>query len=341
MAERRPVTREDYEAEVAELRRLRAEYENKWTSLRRIVASIRRWERIIADLEARFAELRRIGWARLRMPERREYLNIRDVRLGRARAFWLGWDTERTSIITEIKHEREEIRSLEAEIARKIVIVEYFLTITVNNPEWGTTRPAPATYRYRAGTTATVTAIPAEGYTLDYWQLNDTKVEPHPGDTINILMDKNHTLTAVFTPIVKQLVHAKIIIYSTVQGKPPKPYTKRFQAIWNVDAIRDPATGEIDYSAKLTEKEIDVCMDYFYALWNWTSLPPRASEPVWIESGQWEEIAEPQGADLKEASVRKNEEETYRRRYIPPEVVYVPSKSESEEMMKLVKGEEK
>jgi len=123
LAERRYVTREEYGAEVAELRRLRREYDAKWDSLRRIVTNIRRWEKIIADLETRFAELRRTGWRYLRGPERREYLSIRDVRLPRARAYWLGWDTERTSIITEIKREREDIRRLEAEIALKIIIV--------------------------------------------------------------------------------------------------------------------------------------------------------------------------------------------------------------------------
>ena len=123
MAERRPVSKEEYERELRELGSLRREYDAKWASLRRIVANIRRWERIIADLETRFAELRRAGWPRLRALERREYLAIRDVRLPRARAYLLGWDTERTSIIIEIKREREDIRRLEAEIALKIIIV--------------------------------------------------------------------------------------------------------------------------------------------------------------------------------------------------------------------------
>jgi len=141
----------------------------------------------------------------------------------------------------------------------------------------------------------------------------------------------------VFAQIVKQLVHAKIIIYSIVRGKPPKPYTKRFQGFYNVDAIRNASTGEIDYTARLTEKEIDACIDDFYARWNWATLPARTTRPVWIESGEWEDIPEPRGADLKQLSVREEEEEIYTKYFVPPETVYIPGKSESEEMMNLLK----
>jgi len=138
--------------------------------------------------------------------------------------------------------------------------------------------------------------------------------------------------------IVKQLVHAKIIIYCIVSAKPPKKYTKRFQAFYNVDAIRNSETGEIDYSAKLTIKEIDVCMDTFYAFWNWAYLPSRAQEPRWIESGEWEEIPEPKGADVKQLSVREEEREVFSKHFVPPEVLYEPTKKETEAMMKLVES---
>lgn len=138
----------------------------------------------------------------------------------------------------------------------------------------------------------------------------------------------------------KQLIHAKIIIYTIVSARPPKRYRKRFQGFFNVDALRDVDTGEIDYSAKLTQKEIDHCIDVFYAAWNWAYLPTEAQEPRWIESGEWETIDEPKGADLKQLSVRENEEETYSRVYRPPEVVYEPSEKEIEEMMALLEKEE-
>jgi hypothetical protein len=140
---------------------------------------------------------------------------------------------------------------------------------------------------------------------------------------------------------VKQLIDAKIIVYSIVRAKPPKKYTKRFQAFYDVDAMRDQTTGEMDYSARLTQKEIDACIDYFYALWDWASLPDQASRPVWIESGEWGEIETPQGADLKQASVREDKEETYDKHFTPPEVVYVPTPSEIAEMKKFVSGKNK
>lgn len=130
------VSREEYEREVEELKRLREEYEPKWRRLYHIVSRIRYWERRIATLEARFAELRRIGWRYLHAPERREYLRIRDIELPKARAYWLGWDTERTGILTEIRRQRADIRRLEEEIARKIVIpILYRVKIRLYNEE--------------------------------------------------------------------------------------------------------------------------------------------------------------------------------------------------------------
>lgn len=246
---------------------------------------------------------------------------------------------ELTGVLVLISSLTALIRSESARLERKrIVLARRQLTITVNNSAWGTTTPAPGTYTYPRGTTATVTAKPREGYALEQWELDGVQVKPHPGDTINVLMDRDHLLNAVFVQVVKQLVHAKIIVYSVVRGPRPKPYTKRFQSFNNVTAVRDATTGEIDFDDPLTQKEIDACIDYFYALWNWTSLPARASEPVWIESGEWQEIDEPDVADLKEASVRENEEETYHRKFTPYEVIYVPSKSEKEAMIKRVFG---
>jgi len=132
----RRVSREEYEREVAELNRLRSEYDAKWRRLYYIVSRIRYWEKRIASLEARYAELRRIGWRYLRAPERREYLHIRDIDLPIARAYRLRWDTERTTIISEIRHLKSEIARLEAEIAHKVVVpVLYRVKIRLYNEE--------------------------------------------------------------------------------------------------------------------------------------------------------------------------------------------------------------
>lgn len=136
----------------------------------------------------------------------------------------------------------------------------------------------------------------------------------------------------------KQLVHVKIIIYSVVAARPPKKYTKRFQAFYNVDALRDQDTGDIDYTAKLTQKELDICLDDFYVRWGWHYPPPEATTPKWIESGEWETLEEPKGADVKQLSIRENEEEVYDFRFRPPEILYEPSKKESEDMKKLLEG---
>lgn len=138
-------------------------------------------------------------------------------------------------------------------------------------------------------------------------------------------------------PPKKRLVHVKIIVYSIVSPRPPKkPYDKRFQAFYNVDAIRDEEIGEIDYSAKLTQKEIDACIEAFFGWWGWLILPQGASEPKWIESGMWEEITNPKGADVKQLSIREDEVEVYSKRFRPPQPIYQPTKKEAEELLQLV-----
>lgn len=288
-----------------------------------------------------------------------EYLVfVRNIYAGTSRILsgLRGWQIRETAILERVDELREslvriiaEINSLKTQIDAETYRLErkrsflITLTIKVNNPQWGTTTPAPGTYRYRSGTTAIVTAIPAQGYKLDYWDLDGTRVEPQPNDTISVLMAIDHTLIAVFSAeavvVIKQLVDVKIIVYSIVRGRRKRKYTKRLQAFYDVDALRDHSTGEIDYSSKLTQKEIDKCIDYFYALWNWTSLPDEASKPVWIESGEWREITEPQGADLKQVSVREEEEETYNNSFSPFQVVYTPTEKEKREMLRLKEGQ--
>jgi len=70
----------------------------------------------------------------------------------------------------------------------------YELTITTTSG--GTTNPPPDTYIYRSGIVVSITAIPNHGYLFDHWELDDVNV----GSTnpYKVLMDKNHTLKAVF-----------------------------------------------------------------------------------------------------------------------------------------------
>jgi hypothetical protein len=72
-------------------------------------------------------------------------------------------------------------------------------TLTITSTTGGTTNPPPATYIYEEGETATVQALPNSGYMLDHWELDAMNVGPT--NPIDVLMDTNHTLHAVFTRI--------------------------------------------------------------------------------------------------------------------------------------------
>ncbi|MEM1551573.1 MAG: carboxypeptidase regulatory-like domain-containing protein [Candidatus Bathyarchaeia archaeon] len=76
----------------------------------------------------------------------------------------------------------------------------YTLTITVNNPEWGTTDSnyPPGSYQFPEGATVTVTAIPYEGYRFVNWNLNgETRTE----NPITITIDRDYTLNANFEQV--------------------------------------------------------------------------------------------------------------------------------------------
>ena len=74
---------------------------------------------------------------------------------------------------------------------------QYSLTIAV--PVHGTTDPVPGTYTYDEGSLVDVTAIPDDGWTLDYWDLDGSNV----GDAnpYTVTMNADYTLTAFFTEI--------------------------------------------------------------------------------------------------------------------------------------------
>ncbi len=67
--------------------------------------------------------------------------------------------------------------------------------LIISTTTGGTTDPAPEAYEYDEGSTATVTAHPAEGYRLDHWELNGDLRTENP---IAIVMDQDYNLLAVF-----------------------------------------------------------------------------------------------------------------------------------------------
>jgi hypothetical protein len=186
------------------------------------------------------------------------------------------WQTRETSALERVDEMRAElvgelirISSLKDLIAtetarlerKRTIRVRFKLTITVNNIEWGTTTPAPGEYLYVRNTTATVTAKPHETYKLDHWQVDGKKVEPHPGNTISILMDADHTLEAVFAVVLVARLHrVKIRLYNMERSPTP---TGMFQGLFDIDALVDTRTGLVIWDWWLTQREINIAKYHF------------------------------------------------------------------------------
>jgi len=87
------------------------------------------------------------------------------------------------------------------EISIEFAPVNYTLTITTTTG--GTTNPVPGTYTYAVNSTVQVTAIPDANYLFDHWELGGINV----GSTnaYMVLMDKNYTLKAIFSPVPQPL----------------------------------------------------------------------------------------------------------------------------------------
>jgi len=80
--------------------------------------------------------------------------------------------------------------------AHYVQLMTYMLTIITT--AGGTTNPAPGTYTYTAGLTIQVEAIPNVNCVLDHWELDEINVGS--ADPYSVLMDKDHTLKAIFSP---------------------------------------------------------------------------------------------------------------------------------------------
>ena len=73
----------------------------------------------------------------------------------------------------------------------------YDLTITTT--AGGTTDPAPGTYSYTVNSTIQVTAIPEADYLFEHWELDN--IDVGSANPYTVLMGKDHTLRAVFSPV--------------------------------------------------------------------------------------------------------------------------------------------
>lgn len=109
-------------------------------------------------------------------------------------------------------------------------------TLTIQATTGGTTNPAPGTYAYIAGATATVTATPNQGYLFDHWELDG--VSYTGGNVVDVLMNANYVLLAVFVAAPTQ--YRLTISAQTNQGTTsPSPGTRSYTAgtAVNVTAI--------------------------------------------------------------------------------------------------------
>mgnify|MGYP000085344816 CR=1 FL=1 len=68
--------------------------------------------------------------------------------------------------------------------------------LTIEQPDHGTTDPAPGDHEYSEGETVTITAIPDEGYQVAEWHLDD--VFAGTEETLTVTMDQNHRVSVIF-----------------------------------------------------------------------------------------------------------------------------------------------
>ncbi len=117
------------------------------------------------------------------------------------------------------------------------VLCAYFVrvyTLTIARTSGGMTSPTPGIYKYAVDILVRIIATPDNGYFLDCWEFDGVKKFVNP---IDVVMDENHTLSAVFAPIEYVLE-----ITTTVGGitnPVPGTYTYFFGAIVTVDALSD------------------------------------------------------------------------------------------------------
>lgn len=83
----------------------------------------------------------------------------------------------------------------------------------------GTTNPASGSHVYDEGVTASVVATPSSGYVFDYWELDGVNMGANL--SINVLMDADHSLYAVFREeVTPPPTHLLSITTNPISGVP-------------------------------------------------------------------------------------------------------------------------
>jgi len=148
-------------------------------------------------------------------------------------------DAENTYIYFTYEHSEHNVTILQA----------YTTTLQIEATTGGTTDPPPDLCFYLIGDVVSVLAIPDSNYRFEYWILNGVNISSQ--DHIEVLMDSNHSLQAVFTPITHQLN-----ITSTEGGTTdPAPGTHTYL---NGTVVSVTALPDVGYSFNYWRREGEV-----------------------------------------------------------------------------------
>jgi parallel beta-helix repeat protein len=164
-------------------------------------------------------------------------------------------ELEDTYLYFTYTHSEHEITILQTSIT----------TLEITTTSGGTTDPEPGIYNYTIGSSAQVTAIPETNYRLAYWELDGMNVGS--ANPIEVLMDRNHTLNAVFSFLTYNLT----ISVTTGGTTDPAPGTYSYTLNSTVQVTAIPDAGYsfsywlLDDNVR-TENPITVIMDANHTL---------------------------------------------------------------------------
>ena len=117
-----------------------------------------------------------------------------------------------------------------------VVKVVPIYTLTITATTGGTTNPSPETHTYLERTSVNVTALPDDCHLFDHWELDGINVGS--ANPFTVLMDKDHTLHAIFVQI-----NYTLTITTTGGGTTdpvPGTYTYPCCSSIQITAISDP-----------------------------------------------------------------------------------------------------
>jgi parallel beta-helix repeat protein len=179
-------------------------------------------------------------------------------------------DLENTYLYFTYTHSEHEITILQTSIT----------TLEITATSGGTTDPEPGIYNYTIGSSAQVTAIPETNYRLAYWELDGMNVGS--ANPIEVLMDRNHTLNAVFSFLTYNLT----ISVTTGGTTDPAPGTYSYTLNSTVQVTAIPDAGySFSYwlldGVKTTQNPITIIMNANHTLEAYfvDNIPPEISEP--------------------------------------------------------------